>query len=69
MQLWGCDLVGIMEMWRDSSHDRKAAVDGQMSFRKDRLERRWSCPLCEKTAVVLGLCLGVDDEPTERACG
>ena len=34
------DLVAIMEMWWDHSHDWSAAVNGYKLFRKDRQRRR-----------------------------
>jgi len=36
MQLQGCDLAGIMEMWWDGSHDWSAAMKRYRLFRKDR---------------------------------
>ena len=36
MQLQGCDLIGITEMWCDSSHDWNAVMDGYRLFRKVR---------------------------------
>lgn len=36
MPLQGYDLIGVMEMWWVSSHDRSAATGRYKLFRKDR---------------------------------
>ena len=70
MQLQGCDLVGTMELWRDSSHDWNAAMDGYMLFRKDRLGRKGDgvALYVRGQLECLEFCLGMDDEPTESLC-
>lgn len=37
VQSHNCGLVGMMEMWWDSLHDRSLAMEGHRLFRQDRL--------------------------------
>lgn len=61
-----CHVVGIMEMWWDSSHKCSSAAEGYRLCRKARyLEASWGSPFCERTPGCMELCLGKGEEPTE----
>jgi len=69
MQLQGCSLIRIIEMWWESSHAWSAAIDGHRLFRKNRLglpgrgvaldvKGQWEC---------LERCLVADNRTSESA--
>lgn len=40
VQLENCDLIAIMETWKDGSHSWNASTEGYKLFRRDRQGRR-----------------------------
>ncbi|GAB0186348.1 mitochondrial enolase superfamily member 1 [Grus japonensis] len=65
--LQGYDLIGITEMWWDSSYDCSVGMEGYRLFRKDRQGRRGGgvALYINDQLECMELHLGMDEEPTE----
>ncbi|GAB0195031.1 hypothetical protein GRJ2_001968400 [Grus japonensis] len=65
--LQGCGLIGITEMWWDSSYDWSVGVEGYRLFRKDRQGRRGGgvALYINDQLECMELHLGMNEEPTE----
>ncbi|GAB0203845.1 hypothetical protein GRJ2_002850100 [Grus japonensis] len=67
VRLKGYDLIGITEMWWDSSYDWNVGMEGYRLFRKDRQGRRGVdiALYISDQLECMELHLGMDEEPTE----
>ncbi|GAB0176447.1 mitochondrial enolase superfamily member 1 [Grus japonensis] len=67
VRLQGYDLIGITEMWWDSSYDWSVGMEGYRLFRKDRQGRRGggAALYLNDQLECMELHLGMDEEPTE----
>ncbi|GAB0197130.1 hypothetical protein GRJ2_002178300 [Grus japonensis] len=65
--LQGYDLIGITEMWWDSSYDWSVGMEGYRLFRKDRQGRRGGgvALYVNDQLECMERHLGMDEEPTE----